>query len=296
MVPGAVRTSVTLVVQYIGNTVVVSGYVFVVLFLIFSGGCPPKKNLLTPLNVQAHPQTGSTTGFLSGFEHPLSGWDYIFAMVAVGWWGAQLGAPAIWALPVAFPMATAFGGMLGLMGAPLPSVEVGIAISALALGAVVLAECRPPLWVAAVIVGFFALFHGHAHGTESPPGNTRVKSADQDAVDIPSFHARRRFLTRLVKRKIKHQECPYEMRSTPPDRPRCARVRELFYCKRPYRARSADELGQISYLRVGSASEERHPAWSWCPGTDRVIDRSVPGGQRLHQISTPGLLHRLSHH
>jgi hypothetical protein len=87
----------------------------------------------------------------------------------------------------------------------------------------------------------------------------RVKSADQDAVDIPSFHARRRFLTRLVKRKIKHQECPYEMRSTPPDRPRCARVRELFYCKRPYRARSADELGQISYLRVGSASEERHP-------------------------------------
>jgi len=76
------------------------------------------------------------------------GWDHILAMVAVGLWGAQLGAPAIWALPVAFPMAMAFGGMLGLMGVPLPGVEIGIAISALALGAVVLAECRPPLWVA----------------------------------------------------------------------------------------------------------------------------------------------------
>ncbi|HET9374894.1 MAG TPA: HupE/UreJ family protein [Chthoniobacterales bacterium] len=100
------------------------------------------------------------------------GWDHILAMVAVGLRGAQLGAPAIWALPVAFPMAMAFGGMLGLMGVPLPGVEIGIAISALALGAVVLAECRPPLWVAAVIIGFFALFHGHAHGTELPPGSS----------------------------------------------------------------------------------------------------------------------------
>jgi urease accessory protein len=127
---------------------------------------------LVPATVQAHPQKGSATGFLTGFEHPLSGWDHILAMVAVGLWGAQLGAPAIWALPVAFPMAMAFGGMLGLMGVPLPGVEMGIAISALALGAVVLAECRPPLWVAAVIVGFFALFHGHAHGTELPPGSS----------------------------------------------------------------------------------------------------------------------------
>jgi urease accessory protein len=142
--------------------------------------------LVAPATVQAHPQTGSVTGFLSGFEHPLSGWDHILAMVAVGLWGAQLGAPAIWALPVAFPMAMApntirpsltveaFGGMLGLMGVPLPGVEMGIAISALALGAVVLAECRAPLWVAAVIVGFFALFHGHAHGTELPPGSSSL--------------------------------------------------------------------------------------------------------------------------
>jgi urease accessory protein len=27
---------------------------------------------------------------------------------------------------------------------------------------------RPPLWAAALLVGAFAVFHGHAHGTELP--------------------------------------------------------------------------------------------------------------------------------
>jgi urease accessory protein len=66
----------------------------------------------------------------------------------------------------------AFGGMLGLIGVPLPGVEIGIAISALVLGFAVLTEWRPPLWVAAVIVGAFAIFHGHAHGTELPAGTS----------------------------------------------------------------------------------------------------------------------------
>jgi urease accessory protein len=127
--------------------------------------------VLSPTTAYAHTETGAATGFLSGLQHPISGWDHILAMIAVGLWGAQLGAPAVWALPVAFPMAMAFGGMIGLMGLPLPGVEIGIAISALVLGGMVLTECRPPLWVAAVVVGFFALFHGHAHGTELPPEN-----------------------------------------------------------------------------------------------------------------------------
>ncbi len=90
-------------------------------------------------------------------------------MVSVGLWGAQLGAPAIWLLPVAFPMVMAFGGMLGLMGVPLPGAEIGIALSAIGLGGVVATEARPPLLIAALLVGFFAIFHGHAHGTELPP-------------------------------------------------------------------------------------------------------------------------------
>jgi urease accessory protein len=81
-----------------------------------------------------------------------------------------LGAPAIWVLPVAFPMVMALGGMMGLLGIPLPGIEYGIAASMILLGAAVFFEFKPSLWVAALLVAFFAIFHGHAHGTELPPG------------------------------------------------------------------------------------------------------------------------------
>ena len=111
---------------------------------------------------------GMAGGFTSGCLHPLLGWDHVIAMVAVGLWGAFLGMPALWLLPVVFPLVMTVGGALGVMGVPLPAVETGIALSAVALGAVVAAALRPPLWVAAVLVGVFAIFHGHAHGTELP--------------------------------------------------------------------------------------------------------------------------------
>jgi urease accessory protein len=122
----------------------------------------------------AHPQKGAAVGFVTGFLHPISGPDHVLAMVAVGLWGAQLGAPAIWLLPVAFPMVMAFGGMLGLMGVPVPGVEYGIAASAILLGAAVMFEIRPPLGLAAALVGFFAICHGHAHGTELPPNQSAL--------------------------------------------------------------------------------------------------------------------------
>lgn len=107
-------------------------------------------------------------GFLTGFVHPLSGWDHMLAMVAVGLWGAFLGRPAIWQLPVVFPIVMALGGVLGIAGVMLPLVEVGIAASALILGLMIVLAVRPPLWVAGAVVGAFAVFHGHAHGTELP--------------------------------------------------------------------------------------------------------------------------------
>lgn len=107
---------------------------------------------------------------LSGLSHPVSGLDHVLAMVAVGLWGAQLGPPAVWLLPVTFPMVMALGGTLGLVGVHLPGVEIGIALSAIGLGAAVLFQARPKLGIAAALVGFFAIFHGHAHGTELPPG------------------------------------------------------------------------------------------------------------------------------
>ena len=116
----------------------------------------------------AHETEGFAGGFVSGLLHPLFGWDHVVAMIAVGLWGAFLGVPAIWLLPVVFPLVMAFGGAAGVAGLPLPAVEAGIAASALVLGAMVALAARPPLWAAAVIVGVFAVFHGHAHGTELP--------------------------------------------------------------------------------------------------------------------------------
>ncbi len=116
----------------------------------------------------AHTGEAAGGGFATGFLHPLLGWDHVAAMVAVGLWGAFLGPPAIWALPVAFPVVMALGGALGVAGAPLPGVEFGIAASALVIGLAVMLALRPPLVVAAVVVGFFAIFHGHAHGVEMP--------------------------------------------------------------------------------------------------------------------------------
>jgi urease accessory protein len=121
---------------------------------------------------QAHVHKGEAVSFLSGLKHPISGFDHVVAMVAVGLWGAQLGAPAIWVLPVAFPMVMAFGGMLGLLGVPLPGMEIGIAASAILLGAAVMMELRPPIALAAALVGFFAIFHGYAHGSELPAGES----------------------------------------------------------------------------------------------------------------------------
>ncbi len=128
--------------------------------------------LLCPLTASAHIQQGEAAGFVTGFRHPWSGWDHILAMIAVGIWGAQLGAPAIWLLPVTFPMVMAFGGFLGLIGVHLPGVEFGIAASALLLGTMVCVEARPKLIWAAVLVGIFGLYHGHAHGTELPAGQS----------------------------------------------------------------------------------------------------------------------------
>ena len=130
--------------------------------------------LLAATPVWAHEQSGQAAGFLTGLQHPVSGLDHVLAMISVGLWGAQLGNPAVWLLPVSFPVVMACGGFLGLVGVPLPGTEVGIAVSAILLGLVVALEARPPLWVAAGLVGFFGVFHGHAHGTELPAGENAL--------------------------------------------------------------------------------------------------------------------------
>jgi urease accessory protein len=121
-----------------------------------------------PGTAYAHSGTGVPGGFVSGFLHPLSGPDHLLAMVSVGLWGAFLGRPLIYLLPVIFPTVMAAGAVLAMIGLRLPPVEIGIALSVLVLGGCIALAVKAPVWVASVIVAAFALFHGYAHGQELP--------------------------------------------------------------------------------------------------------------------------------
>ena len=139
------------------------------------GGLLVAMTVLVGRPALAHIVDGSAAGgFLGGFAHPLFGLDHVVAMIAVGLWGAFLGQPAIWVLPIAFPLVMAFGGAMAIVGVPVPGVEVGIAISAIVLGGMIALAVRARLVPAAMIVAAFAIFHGHAHGAELPPGTDAV--------------------------------------------------------------------------------------------------------------------------
>ena len=105
-------------------------------------------------------------GILTGFLHPILGLDHLLAMVAVGFLSAQMGGRAIWTIPVAFVGVMLLGGVMGILGVPVPLVEYGITGSVLVLGLAILVNRGIPEWVAIAFVGIFAFFHGHAHGTE----------------------------------------------------------------------------------------------------------------------------------
>jgi urease accessory protein len=125
---------------------------------------------LAPGAALAHTGVGDTHGFVHGFMHPLGGIDHVLAMVAVGLFAAHLGGRALWLVPASFVGMMAMAGVLAAAGIPLPFVEIGIAVSVVALGLIVALRATPPVTAAMALVGFFALFHGHAHGVELPQG------------------------------------------------------------------------------------------------------------------------------
>jgi len=126
--------------------------------------------LLSPEVALSHVESGTAGDgrFIGGALHPVTGLDHVAAMVAVGLWGAILGAPAIWVLPVAFPLIMAFGAVLGVIGVPVPAIDLGIATSGIVLGAMVATSARPPLAIAFALISLFAIFHGHSHGAALP--------------------------------------------------------------------------------------------------------------------------------
>lgn len=121
-----------------------------------------------PSTAFAHTGVGATAGFAHGFLHPLTGLDHVLAMVMVGVFAFQLGGRALWLVPATFVGVMALGGALGVAGIDVPFVEAGIALSVIVLGAVVALQVRAPVAVAMAVVGLFAIFHGHAHGSEMP--------------------------------------------------------------------------------------------------------------------------------
>lgn len=138
---------------------------------------------------QAHVDTDSVGGFAAGFLHPLTGLDHFTAMVAVGLWGVILGRPATWLLPVVFPMIMALGSVVGIVGLALPGIEIGIALSALVLGAFIVWRVALPLWLACLVVSVFAICHGYAHGAELPLASDPFAFAMGFMLATGSLHA-----------------------------------------------------------------------------------------------------------
>ena len=111
---------------------------------------------------------GYDAGIFAGLLHPILGLDHLLAMVTVGLLSAQMGGRAIWTVPLTFVSVMAVGGILGILGVPMPFVEIGISLSVVALGIALVSPKKLPVWLTMVFVGIFAMFHGHAHGTELP--------------------------------------------------------------------------------------------------------------------------------
>jgi urease accessory protein len=124
--------------------------------------------LVTPSLAWAHTGHGEVAGFLHGFEHPIAGLDHVLAMLAVGVFAYVLGGRALWLVPVSFIGMMLVGFTLGLAQFDLPWVELGIALSSIAIGGAAALNRPMPTAAAAGLVGAFAIFHGHAHGAEMP--------------------------------------------------------------------------------------------------------------------------------
>lgn len=145
--------------------------------------------LLTPSLALAHTGVGDTHGFVHGFAHPLGGLDHMLAMVAVGLFAAHLGGRALWLVPASFVGVMALGGAVGMAGIEIPFVEAGIALSVIVLGAAVALQVALPTIAAMALVGFFAIFHGHAHGAELPQGASGLGYAAGFLIATALLHA-----------------------------------------------------------------------------------------------------------
>jgi urease accessory protein len=133
--------------------------------------------VFAPAAVLAHPGHDGAGGLVQGFVHPVTGIDHVLAMIAVGVLAALYGGRALWLVPMSFLFAMAAAAAVGMAGIPVQMVEAGIGLSIVVLGLLIAFQIKPPTLVAMVVVGFFALFHGYAHGFGMPNGAARLPFA-----------------------------------------------------------------------------------------------------------------------
>ncbi|OJX72638.1 HupE/UreJ family protein [Mesorhizobium sp. 65-26] len=145
--------------------------------------------LAAAMPAYAHVGAGVTSSFTAGFGHPLSGLDHLTVMIAVGLWAAMKGGRAVWAWPLAFVGVMLAGGALGMLQVPMPFVEPAILASVVTLGLLVALAIDLPVSAGVAIIGLFALFHGHAHGTEVPENAGGLEYMAGFAVATALLHA-----------------------------------------------------------------------------------------------------------
>ena len=145
--------------------------------------------LAAAMPAYAHVGAGVTSSFTAGFGHPLSGLDHLTVMIAVGLWAAMKGGRAVWAWPLAFVGVLLAGGALGMLQVPMPFVEPAILASVVTLGLLVALAIDLPVSAGVAIIGLFALFHGHAHGTEVPENAGGLEYMAGFAVATALLHA-----------------------------------------------------------------------------------------------------------
>ena len=144
---------------------------------------------LAAQSAQAHFVNAQGAGFTAGAAHPFLGLDHLAAMFAVGLWSAQLGGKALWRVPATFVVMMAVGAGLAYGGVGLPSAETGIAASLLVLGLLIATAARLPEATGMMLVGVFALFHGHVHGAELPEAAEPVSYALGFLMSTAALHA-----------------------------------------------------------------------------------------------------------
>jgi len=112
-----------------------------------------------------HPMGGATPatmmeGLLSGFGHPVLGFDHFVFIIAAGLLAAPRARGLI--LPAAFVIGSFIGSLLHLQSVDLPGGEYLIAGSVVLMGALLVSRKEIGDGLFAAILGLAGLLHGHA--------------------------------------------------------------------------------------------------------------------------------------